>query len=267
MVDAATPIPVPRVGFFERHRRALLGMLAVAVFLTAWQAVFLVAPFNPLFITKPSLMLAGLLDMIETGELVDALLASGTPFVLGLAAAAVIGVAVGIVMGWRVRVGYALDPLLTVFYASPLVALAPLVVVFFGVGTGSKTMIVFLLAVFPFIFNACAGTRAVDRLIINVVRSLGGNEKDLYVKVIIPSVLPYIVAAARIAVGRALIGVLVGEFFAASEGIGYAIARFGDLFALDRMFACILVIMAIAVALTEAIRWIERAAFPWRIGQ
>ena len=82
-----------------------------------------------------------------------------------------------------------------------------------------------------------------------------------------PSVLPYIVAAARIAVGRALIGVLVGEFFAASEGIGYAIARFGDLFALDRMFACILVIMIIAIALTEGIRWAERVAFPWRVGQ
>jgi NitT/TauT family transport system permease protein len=267
MADIAADIPTPRASFLARYRRALLGLLAVAVFLAAWQAVFLVVPFNPLFITKPSLMLAGLLDMIATGELLDALLASGTPFVLGLAAAAVIGVAVGIVMGWRTRVGYALDPLLTVFYASPLVALAPLVVVFFGVGTGAKTMIVFLLAVFPFIFNACAGTRAVDRLLIDVVRSLGGRERDLYVKVIVPSVLPYIVAAARIAVGRALIGVLVGEFFAASEGIGYAIARFGDLFALDRMFACILVIMGVAVALTEGIRWAERAAFPWRVGQ
>jgi NitT/TauT family transport system permease protein len=267
MADIAAEIPVPRASFLARHRRALLGLLAVAVFLAAWQAAFLVVPFNPLFITKPSLMLAGLVDLIATGELVDALLASGIPFVLGLAAAAVVGVAVGIVMGWRTRVGYALDPLLTVFYASPLVALAPLVVVFFGVGLTAKTMIVFLLAVFPFIFNASAGTRAVDRLLVDVVRSLGGAEKDLYVKVIVPSVLPYIVAAARIAVGRALIGVLVGEFFAASEGIGYAIARFGDLFALDRMFACILVIMVIAVALTEGIRWAERAAFPWRVGQ
>jgi NitT/TauT family transport system permease protein len=262
-----TDVSAPRLSFFERHRRVLLGSLAVAVFFAAWQAVFLAVPFNPLFITKPSLMIAGLLDLIATGELFDALWASGVPFVCGLTLAAVTGVAIGIVMGWRVRVGYALDPLLTVFYASPLVALAPLVVVFFGVGMAAKTLIVFLLAVFPFIFNACAGTRAVDRLLVNVVRSLGGGEKDLYVKVIIPSVLPYIVAAARIAVGRALIGVLVGEFFAASEGIGYAIARFGDLFALDRMFACILVIMVIAVALTEGIRWAERAAFPWRIGQ
>src|SRR5204863_459086 len=83
----------------------------------------------------------------------------------------------------------------------------------------------------------------------NVVRSLGGGERDLYLKVIVPSVLPYIVAGGRIAVGRALVGILVGEFFAASEGIGYDIARFGDLFALDRMFACILVMMAIAVGL------------------
>jgi NitT/TauT family transport system permease protein len=170
-------------------------------------------------------------------------------------------------MGWRVRVGYALDPLMTVFYASPLVALAPLVVIFFGVGIGGKTLIIFLLSVFPFIFNAYAGVRAVDRLLINVVRSLGGRERDLYFKVILPSILPYIIAGARIAVGRALIGVLVGEFFAASEGIGYAISRFGDIFALDRMFACIIVIMIIAVVLTEGIRWTERTAFPWRTRQ
>jgi NitT/TauT family transport system permease protein len=147
------------------------------------------------------------------------------------------------------------------------VALAPLVVIFFGVGVGGKTLIIFFLSVFPFIFNAFAGVRAVDPLLINVVRSLGGGERDLYLKVIFPSILPYIVAGARIAVGRALIGVLVGEFFAASEGIGYAISRFGDIFALDRMFACIIVIMIIAVVLTEGIRWTERTAFPWRTGQ
>jgi ABC-type nitrate/sulfonate/bicarbonate transport system permease component len=141
------------------------------------------------------------------------------------------------------------------------------VVVFFGVGVAGKAVIIFLLSVFPFVFNAAAGVRAVDLLLINVVRSLGGSERDLYVKVILPGVLPYIVAGARIAVGRALIGVLVAEFFAASEGIGYAIARFGDLFALDRMFACIITVMIVSVVLTEGIRWAERSAFPWRIGQ
>jgi NitT/TauT family transport system permease protein len=253
--------------FVARYRNFLLGCLSVALFFALWEAVFFVVPFNPLFISKPSQIALGLLDLITSGDLAHDLVVSAVPFVYGFVAAVVVGVALGVVMGWRARIGYALDPLMTVFYASPLVALAPLVVFFFGVGVGGKAAIIFLLSVFPFMFNASAGVRAVDRLLINVVRSLGGTERDLYLKVMIPSVLPYIVAGARIAIGRALIGVLVAEFFAASEGIGYAIARFGDLFALDRMFACIIVIMVIAVVLTEGIRWAERAAFPWRAGQ
>ncbi len=258
---------IVRPTFAVRYRKILLGGFAVILFFAAWQAIFLFVPFNPLFISKPSLIAAGLVDLVDSGDLFHDLAVSAVPFFIGLAAAVIVGVPLGIVMGWRPRVGYALDPLMTVFYASPLVALAPLLVIFFGVGVSGKAVIVFVLSVFPFIFNAHAGVRAVDRLLINVVRSLGGGEWDLYRKVIFPSVLPYIVAGSRIAVGRALIAVLVGEFFAASEGIGYAISRFGDIFALDRMFGCILVVMAIAVVLTEGIRWAERAAFPWRAGQ
>ena len=253
--------------FMERHRNAMLGAIAVVVFFAAWQAIFLVVPLDPLFFTTPEQIAVGFVDLVESGDLLHDLTVSAVPFGLGLAAAVMIGVPLGIVMGWRVRIGYALDPLMTVFYASPLVALAPLLVIFFGVGVSGKTIIVFTLAVFPFVFNAASGVRAVDRLLINVVRSLGGRERDIYLKILLPSVLPFIVAGARIAVGRALIAVLVGEFFAASEGIGYAISRFGDIFAIDRMFACILTVMVIAVALTEGIRWAERAAFPWRSSQ
>ena len=265
MAEDVAADDAPRQSFVARHRNLLLGLTSVVLFFAAWQAVFLVVPFNKLFISKPDLIARGLLDLIKSGALFRDLAVSAVPFFYGLTAATLVGVTVGIVMGWRRRVGYALDPLMTVFYASPLVALSPLIVIFLGVGITAKTLIIFFLAVFPFIFNAYAGVRAVDPLLINVVRSLGGREIDLYLKVLLPSVLPYIVAGARIAVGRALIGVLVGEFFAASEGIGYAIARFGDLYALDKMFACILVIMVIAVAMTEGIRYAERTAFPWRV--
>jgi len=260
--DAAPPI-----SFAGKHRKVLLGALAVAIFLAAWQAVFLVVPFNKLFISKPNLIGDALVDLVVSGDLIRDLAISAVPFLYGFSAAVVVGVTLGVVMGWRERVAYALDPIMTIFYASPLVALAPLVIVFFGVGVSGKAIIIFVLSVFPFIFNAQAGVRAIDPLLINVVRSLGGSERDLYLKVLVPGVLPYIVAGARIAVGRGLIGILVGEFFAASEGIGYAIARFGDLFALDKMFACIFAIMVIAVVLTEGIRWAERSAFPWRTGQ
>src|SRR3954469_3577256 len=257
----------PRQSFADKHRKVLLGLLAVAIFFAAWQAAFLIFPFNPLFISKPNLIGEALVNLLVNGDMLRDLAISAVPFLYGFVAAVVVGVSLGVVMGWRSGVRYTLDPLMTIFYASPLVALAPLVIVFFGVGVSGKAIIIFVLSVFPFIFNAQAGVRAIDPLLINVVRSLGGSERDLYLKVLIPGVLPYIVAGARIAVGRGLIGILVGEFFAASEGIGYAIARFGDLFALDRMFACIFVVMIIAVILTEGIRWAERAAFPWRVGQ
>src|SRR6185503_3599993 len=257
----------PRQSFTDKHRKVLLGFLAVAMFIAAWQAAFLFVPFNKLFISKPDLIWNALIDLIVSGDLLRDLAVSAAPFLYGFSAAVIVGVPLCVVMGWRAPVRYTLDPIMTIFYASPLVALAPLVIVFFGVGVSGKAIIIFLLAVFPFIFNTQAGVRAIDPLLINVVRSMGGTEWDLYRKVILPGVLPYIIAGARIAVGRGLIGILVGEFFAASEGIGYAIARYGDLFALDKMFACILCIMIIAVVMTEGIRWAERAAFPWRVGQ
>lgn len=258
---------IVRPSFTQRHSGLLLGALSVVLFFSLWQAVFVFVPLNPLFMTKPSLIAAALLDMITSGSLFHNLAVSGMPFLYGFAAAAVLGIVCGLLMGRNVRVGYALDPLMTALYASPLVAFAPLVIVFAGVGVAAKALIIFILAIFPFVFNAYAGVRAVDPLLINVVRSFGGTEKDLYFKVIIPGALPYLVAAARIAVGRALIGVLVAEFFAASEGIGYAIQRYGNLFAMDRMFGAILTIMVIALLLTEGIRWAERTAFPWRVGQ
>jgi NitT/TauT family transport system permease protein len=104
-------------------------------------------------------------------------------------------------------------------------------------------------------------------LLINVVRSFGGHEKDLYLKVIFPSTLPYIVAGARIALGRGLVGIIVGEFYAASEGIGYAISRFGDTYRLPEMFAAIFLLMIAAVALTEGMRKLESLLAPWKTTQ
>src|SRR3989442_8137252 len=123
------------------------------------------------------------------------------------------------------------------------------------------------LAVFPFVFNTFAGVRCTDPLLVNVVRSFGGRDRDLYVKVILPSVVPYVVAAARLAIGRGLIGILVGEFYAASEGLGFAISRFGDTYRLPEMFAGIVVLAAVAVGLTSAVRRVEAMVAPWRAGQ
>lgn len=253
--------------FLYERRKMLLGMLSVIVFFAAWQLVFEFVELNQMFYSKPSLIANALVALLENGGLIEDIGVSATPFFLGFLSAALVGVILGVVMGWRTRVGYALDPLMTALYASPLVAIAPLVIIFFGVGIVGKSILIFVLCVFPFMFNAFAGVKSVDPLLINVVRSLGGKERDLYIKVIVPSVLPYLVAGARYAVGRALVGVIVGEFFAATAGIGYRIAWASDMYEMGRMFVCIITMMVIAVLFTEGIRWAERAAFPWRQGE
>jgi NitT/TauT family transport system permease protein len=250
-----------------RYRRLALGTASVLGFVLGWELLFAVIPWDPFFITKPSLIARAFQEQVLGGRLWRDMAVSAQAFLAGFALAVVVGIPVGVVMGWRRRAEWALDPLLSALYASPLIALAPLLILTAGVGIPSKALLVFLLAVFPFIFNAFAGVRCTEPLLINVVRSFGGRERDLYTKVILPSVVPYLLAATRLAIGRGLVGILVGEFYAASEGLGFAISRFGDTYRLPEMFTGILVLAVVAVGLTGAARRLEAVVAPWRAGQ
>lgn len=253
---------------YQEYRRPILGTVSVVGLMILWELLLTyVIPLNPFFFTKPSLIAGAFREQVLGGALWNDLAVSSRAFLWGFSLAIVVGIPIGVLMGWRRRAEYTLDPFLTALYASPLVALAPLIIVAFGVGLLAKSVLVFLLSVFPFIFNSFAGVRSTDRLLINVVRSFGGTERDLYLKVIFPSILPYVVAGTRIAIGRGLVGIIVGEFYASSEGIGFAISRFGDTYRLPEMFAAIFVLMIIAVLLTEGIRKLEAVIAPWRTGQ
>ncbi len=253
--------------YFAEHRRFLLGLASVFVIVCAWQLTLTyIIPVNPFFFTKPSLIAEAFKEEIQGPKLWHDLAVSSRAFLWGFISAVIIGIPVGLVMGWRRRVEYLLDPFLTALYASPLVALAPLFIIVFGVGVTGKAALVFLLSVFPFVFNTCAGVKSTDLLLINVIRSFGGTEKDLYLKAILPSTLPYIIAGARIAIGRGLVGIIVGEFYAASEGIGFAISQAGDTYRLPEMFVGIIILSLIAVVLTELMRKLELTLTPWRSG-
>jgi ABC-type nitrate/sulfonate/bicarbonate transport system permease component len=254
----------PREYYIE-HRRLFLGLSSVIFLVTAWELLLTyVFPLNPFFFTKPSLIAEAFKEQLQSAKLWHDLFISSRAFLWGFSFAVVVGIPVGLVMGWRRRVEYSLDPFLTALYASPLVALAPLLIIVFGVGVLGKAALVFLLSVFPFIFNAFAGVKSTDALLINVIRSYGGTEKDLYLKVILPSTMPYIIAGARLAIGRGLVGIIVGEFYAASEGIGFAITQAGDTYRLPDMFVGIIILSLIAVVLTELMRKLELTIAPWR---
>jgi NitT/TauT family transport system permease protein len=253
--------------FFDEHRRAILGLLSGVLVVAAWELLLTyVVPLNPFFFTKPSLIGAAFKEQIAGGRLWHDLAVSSRAFIWGFSFAVAAGIPLGAVMGWRRRVEYTLDPFLTALYASPLVAIAPLLIIVFGVGVLAKAALVFLLAVFPFVFNTFAGVKSADPLLINVVRSFGGKERDLYLKVILPGALPYIAAGARLAIGRGLVGIIVGEFYAASEGIGFAISQAGDTYRLPDMFVGIIMLSLIAVLLTEVMRKLEAVLAPWRAG-
>ena len=252
-------------GFFTERRRLWLGLFSVCFLIAAWELVLTyIVPVNPFFFTKPSLIAAAFREQIQGAKLWHDLAVSSQAFLWGFSFAVIVGIPAGLVMGWRRRVEYSLDPFLTALYASPLVALAPLFIIVFGVGVLGKAALVFLLSVFPFVFNTFAGVKSTDLLLINVIRSFGGNEKDLYLKVILPSTMPYIIAGARLAIGRGLVGIIVGEFYAASEGIGFAITQAGDTYRLPDMFVGIIILALIAVGLTELMRKLELTVAPWR---
>lgn len=249
------------------HRRFWIGLGSVAALVVVWEfTLTYIFPVDPFFFTTPSLIAAAFKEQLQSAKLWHDLAVSSQAFIWGFSAAVVIGIPVGLIMGWRRRVEYSLDPFLTALYASPLVALAPLFIIIFGVGVTGKAALVFLLSVFPFIFNTFAGVKSTDSLLISVIRSFGGREKDLYLKVILPSTLPYIIAGARIAIGRGLVGIIVGEFYAASEGIGFAISQAGDTYRLPDMFVGIIILSLIAVILTELMRKLELTIAPWRAG-
>jgi ABC-type nitrate/sulfonate/bicarbonate transport system permease component len=253
---------------FTEHRRLWLGLCSILFLIVSWEFVLTyIFPVDPFFFTKPSLIGAALKEQVQGGKLWHDLAVSSQAFLWGFTFAVIVGIPVGLVMGWRKRVEYSLDPFLTALYASPLVALAPLFIIVFGVGVLGKAALVFLLAIFPFIFNTFAGVKSTDALLINVIRSFGGTEKDLYLKVILPSTMPYIIAGARIAIGRGLVGIIVGEFYAASEGIGFAISQAGDTYRLPDMFVGIIILSLIAIILTELMRRLELTLAPWRATQ
>ncbi len=253
--------------FFTEHRRLSLALCSVLFLIASWELVLTyLFPVDPFFFTKPSLIGAAFKEQIQGSKLWHDLAVSSQAFLWGFSFAVIVGIPLGLVMGWRRRVEYSLDPFLTALYASPLVALAPLFIIVFGVGVLGKAALVFLLAVFPFIFNTFAGVKSTDALLINVIRSFGGSEKDLYLKVILPSTMPYIIAGARLAIGRGLVGIIVGEFYAASEGIGFAISQAGDTYRLPDMFVGIIILSLIAIILTELMRRLELTVAPWRAG-
>jgi NitT/TauT family transport system permease protein len=156
------------------------------------------------------------------------------------------------------------DPFITAFNATPRLVFLPLLMLWFGIGLWSKVAIVFIGALFPLLINTYEGVRNADKLLINVVRSFGASEWDIARLVVVPNALPFIVVGLRLAIGRAVLGVVVSEFFGSQEGLGVVMVRAASGFQVDVVFAGLIVFAGLSLVMTGLVKLLEDRMSRWR---
>ncbi len=249
----------PRVR--EAPSPAAVRWLSVAAGLAAWE-LYGRALSTPIF-TYPTAVARAFVHTVATGELWFFLRSSLVVLALGLALAVAVGIPAGILMARRPLVEHAADPYVNALYATPLVAVIPLIVLWLGFETKAKVVLVFLFCVFPILINTYQGVKSTDARLVEVARSFCSREGALWRDVILPSATPFIIAGVRLAIGRGLIGMVVSEFYTTITGLGYMIVQYANTFKTDRLFVPIVVLMAMGVGLTSALRVLERRVAPW----
>jgi NitT/TauT family transport system permease protein len=240
----------------------IVRISSVALTLIAWEIYG--RQVDPVFLSYPTAILAALPAMLASGELLRALWSSLQGLVVGLTLAVVFGTALGLLMGRYRLVDQLLEVQINALYATPNVALVPLVILWFGLGIAAKIFIVFLAAFFPIIVNTYAGVRNVGRGMVEIALAEGANELQIFTKIVLPAALPFILTGIRLAMGRAVVGMVVAELFTAVAGLGGAIVVYGNAFATDKLFVVIILLALIGLALTESVRWSERWLAPWK---
>jgi ABC-type nitrate/sulfonate/bicarbonate transport system permease component len=257
----------PARSLWQRVEPTALGAGSIALLLLVWQAVpsfVSLKPGTKLFFTVPTQIAGTLWQMFASGSVWAPLGVSATAFAIGLALSIVAGLPLGVLLGRSNTLSAMFDPFITAFNATPRLVFLPLLMLWFGIGLWSKVAVVFLGALFPLLINTYEGVRNADRLLINVVRSFGANEWDIARLVVVPNALPFIVVGLRLAIGRAVLGVVVSEFFGSQEGLGVVMVRAASAFQVNVVFAGLVIFAALSLAMTGLVKLLEDRMTRWR---
>ena len=254
--------PPRRGGFRLSDHPNVIRVTTVGVFLLVWEVYG--RSLNPIFLSYPLAILSAAVELITSGELLAALLKSLQGLAIGFSLAVVVGITLGILMGRYRTLYYALDPFVVALYATPGVALIPLIMLWFGLGLQAKIVIIFEACFFPIVLNTFAGVRNVSRANVDVARAYGASERQILRLVLLPSALPFIMAGIRLAVGRGVIGMVVAEFFTSLSGIGSLIIIYSNAFATAKLFVPVITLSLLGVSLTALAQHLERRMAPWK---
>lgn len=251
--------------FYLNQEKKILGSIAVVIFLVIWELVGNIFQLiNPMFMSAPSLIFKAAFQMFASGEIFNDLYVSGIELFWGYLLSAVVAVPFGIMIGWYKRVSYIFDPFVNAMNATPRVALLPLVIIWLGIGILSKVGIIFLGAVFPMLINTRDGVKTTPANLLTAARSFGASEWILFKSVVLPSTIPFILSGLRLGLGRAIVGVMVGELYAATAGIGFMITVAGATFQTDKVFVGVLVFALTGMIGMELLTRFERRFDTWR---
>lgn len=241
-----------------------LGVLGILIFFLAWEIASRTHILNPFYFPPFTQIIAKGTELFTSGTIWEHMIFSLTNFSVGFATATLAGVLAGIPMGWYKGVSKIFDPLLSGIYATPLIALLPLIIMLFGLGAVSKIIMTFLAAVFPILINTMTGIANTDPNLIKMSRSFGAGDRTIFLKVSIPGSLPYIVSGMRVALGRALVYIVVAEQYGAAMGLGYLSSVAAQRFQIATMFVPIVIIACLGAGLTELLKAIERRLEKWK---
>jgi NitT/TauT family transport system permease protein len=248
---------------------ALAGRNATSVRLASVTLTFLIWEWygrgvDPIFFSYPTAILEAVPAMVRSGELQTNLLASVQALAIGLSLAVFFGTLFGLLMGRYRFIDQLLDVQINALYATPNVALIPLIILWFGLGLTAKVTIIFLAGFFPIVINTHSGVHNISRGLVEVALAEAASQAQIFTKIVIPAALPFIATGIRLAMGRAVVAMVVAEMFTAVVGLGGAIVNYGNAFATDKLFVVIIVLALLGVSLTESVRWVERRLAPWK---
>ena len=240
----------------------LIRLVSVTVFMLLWE--YFGRKTDPILFTYPTAVAEAFVKLIASGELLKQLAVSLSALAVGFLVSLALGVALGLVLGMSRTVEAFCEPIINALYATPQVALTPLLMMWLGLGFSVKVAVVFLFTFFPILINTASGAKNVSAAMVEVARAYLAPPPQILFKVICPAALPFIMAGVRIAIGRALVGMIIAEIFTAITGLGAMLSLYGNIFETAKMFVVIVVLAVLGVGLIRATQWLERRLATWK---
>lgn len=263
---------------WQRHGTRIVTVVNLSVFFILWETLARANVISDLFFPRASAVAAALwtgivgsgdtvatfLDPVRDHIILDALTTSVVSFMAAMVIAIAIGVPLGLFLGMNRWADVIASPYIWAMQSLPRIALVPLLILILGFSQKMVITIIVLSAVFPIVVNTWAGVKTTDRNLLHAARVFGANRRQIYLKVILPSTVPFVISGVQQGLTRGFVGLIVGELFGGNQGLGYLLDRSADAFATDLLFAVLVTIVAFALLLVQGTRWLESRLNPWR---